>query len=56
MREAAFLTLVQDPGHPNVVGLAAALQDGRFLLALAGGSLFFLFSFLNMTQRIHIDL
>ncbi|CAM9856838.1 unnamed protein product [Ectocarpus sp. 13 AM-2016] len=27
MREAAFLTLVQDPGHPNVVGLAAALQD-----------------------------
>lgn len=34
MREAAFLGKMQDPGHPNVVGLAAALEDGRFPFAL----------------------
>lgn len=40
LHEIAFLMRMQDPGHPNVVGLAEALDDGG--LSIAGLMGFFL--------------
>jgi len=34
LHEIAFLEKVQNPGHPNVVRLTAALEDGEFLAVL----------------------